>query len=67
MRLDAAFTAAPAPSDFKERIDYWPDKCGLPRDMHDGMQRLRVWRNASEHRDAQRWRAEGPQNFLYIL
>ena len=26
------------------------------------MQRLRVWCNAAEHRDAQRWRREGPKS-----
>ena len=62
-RLDSVYAraAAAAPADFRERIDYWQDRCGLPRDVHDGMHRLRVWRNASEHRDARRWQKEGPQ------
>ena len=62
-QLDAVYAclAAAAPTDFRERIDYWRDACGLPHDLHNGLHRLRVWRNASEHHDSQRWRAEGPQ------
>ena len=54
--------AAAAPADFKERIDFWRTSCGLPKEVHSGLHRLRVWRNASEHHDAQRWRAEGPRD-----
>ena len=52
----------PLPDDFKERLDHWRDYCGLPRELHERMQRLRIWRNASEHGDAQRWRREGPRD-----
>ena len=41
-------------------VDFWRASCGLPREVHSRMHRLRVWRNASEHHDAHRWRAEGP-------
>ena len=50
------------PDDFKDRLEHWRDHCGLPRDLHERMQRLRMWRNASEHGDAQRWRREGPRD-----
>ena len=61
-RLDAMYapgTAAP-PADFRERIDHWHASCGMPKLMHSKMHQLRVWRNASEHHDAQRWRKVGP-------
>ena len=63
-RLDAVYArrATEAPTDFKERIDFWHSRCGMPAALHSGLQRLRVWRNASEHHDAQRWRAEGPSS-----
>ena len=61
-RLDGVYAAraAAAPADFKERIDFWRTSCGLPKEVHSGLHRLRVWRNASEHHDERRWRAEGP-------
>ena len=34
----------------------------MPASLHGQLQRLRVWRNAAEHRDAQRWRREGPKS-----
>jgi serine/threonine protein kinase len=64
-RLDALYQserAARAPSDFKDRIDFWRDACGLPANVHASMQRLRIWRNASEHQDEQRWLREGPRS-----
>ena len=51
-----------APSDFEMRIHYWRDSCGLPRDAHARLQRLRIWRNASLHHDSERWRREGPHS-----
>ena len=63
-RLDGVYAAraAAAPADFKERIDFWRTSCGLPKEVHSGLHRLRVWRNASEHHDERRWRAEGPRD-----
>ena len=63
-RLDAVYArrAAAAPADFEGRLNFWRTSCGLPRELHSKLHRLRVWRNASEHHDAQRWRAEGPRD-----
>ena len=44
------------------QLDYWRHQQGLPASLHGQLQRLRVWRNAAEHRDAQRWRSEGPKS-----
>ena len=54
-------SSAVAPPDFRERIDFWRDVCGLPTVLHERMHRLRVWRNASEHHDHRRWRTDGPK------
>ena len=63
-RLDAVYVAraVEAPADFAERIGFWRDACGLSDRAHDRMQQLRIWRNASEHHDEARWRAEGPRS-----
>ena len=54
--------SAQVPTDFLERIDYWRAVCGLPEDVQSRLHTLRIWRNASEHGDAQRWRREGPRD-----
>ena len=59
---DYVARAAEAPADFAARIGYWRDACGLDDRAHDRMQQLRIWRNASEHHDEARWRAEGPRS-----
>ena len=63
-RLDTLHVAraVDAPTDFRERLDFWLKACALPQPLHQRMQRLRVWRNASEHHDSQRWRLEGPKS-----
>eukprot|EP00665_Eupelagonemidae_sp_cell47_P009787 gene9788-202_t len=43
--------AAAAPKDFLERIDHWHAACGLPEEVRGPLHTLRIWRNASEHRD----------------
>ena len=43
-----------------ERIDFWARKCGLPEKVRSQLQALRVWRNAAQHRDEERWRRDGP-------
>ena len=30
--------------------------------LHEALHRLRMWRNASEHGDEERWRREGPRD-----
>ena len=35
--------------------------------MLERMHRLRIWRNASEHRDRQRWAREGPRDAAEAL
>ena len=54
--------AAEAPEDFRARIDFWRDACGMPHALHERLHRLRIWRNASEHGDEERWRREGPRD-----
>jgi hypothetical protein len=54
--------AAAAPKDFLERIDHWHASCGLPEEVRGPMQTLRIWRNASEHRDEARWQTDGPRS-----
>jgi len=44
------------------QLDYWREAKGMPASLHDQLHRLRMWRNAAEHRDAQRWRREGPKS-----
>ena len=34
----------------------------MPASLRSQMHRLRSWRNAAEHRDALRWRREGPKS-----
>ena len=45
---------------FQEQIHLWYQERGLPGEVRGQMQTLRVWRNASLHKDEQRWRADGP-------
>ena len=63
-RLDEVYrsSSAAAPTGFLERLDYWRSACGLPDAVHERMHKLRVWRNASEHHDQQRWAREGPRD-----
>ena len=51
---------ANAPRDFERRLHFWRDVCGLPAEAHSQLQTLRVWRNASLHRDAGKWQRKGP-------
>ena len=61
-RLDQLYesASAEAPTDFLARIDFWRDACDLAPDIHARLHRLRIWRNAAEHQDEQRWAREGP-------
>jgi len=54
--------AAAVPKDFLERIDHWHASCGLPEEVRGPLQTLRIWRNASEHRDEARWQTDGPHS-----
>ena len=62
-RLDHANTAcaADAPDGFEERLRYWHARHAIPHALHERLQTLRTWRNASEHGDDARWRAHGPK------
>ena len=64
LRLDDVYQARrpEAPHDFRERLDFWRAECELPIDLHGRMHTLRIWRNASEHDDQQRWAREGPRD-----
>ena len=46
---------------FQEQIHLWYKEHGLPGQVRGQMQTLRVWRNASLHKDEERWRADGPR------
>ena len=46
---------------FQKQIHLWYQEHGLPGKVHEQMQTLRVWRNASVHKDEERWRADGPR------
>ncbi|EOD32945.1 hypothetical protein EMIHUDRAFT_230091 [Emiliania huxleyi CCMP1516] len=61
-RLDAVYAPhrALAPSEFKVRLDFWRGACAMPERLHAEMHTLRVWRNAAEHHDAERWARDGP-------
>ena len=63
-RLDEVYQAhrSQAPPDFLARLDYWHSTCALPSELHSRMHTLRIWRNASEHDDQQRWAREGPRS-----
>ena len=54
--------ATAAPKDFLERIEHWYTSCGLPEEVRGPLQTLRIWRNASEHRDEARWQTDGPRS-----
>ena len=61
-RLDKLYESrdADAPPDFEPRLHFWRDECGLPAEAHSQLQTLRIWRNASLHRDAGQWQRKGP-------
>ena len=61
-RRGQPFQLTPPRPMLSRQIDYWHEAKGLPASLHGQLQRLRVWRNAAEHRDAQRWRSEGPKS-----
>ena len=44
------------------QLDYWHGTKEMPASLRSQMHRLRSWRNAAEHRDALRWRREGPKS-----
>ena len=52
--------AAAQGHDFESRLHFWRDECGLPAAAHFQLQTLRIWRNASLHRDAGQWQRKGP-------
>ena len=60
-RLERLYEGREAPTDFKERLDFWREGSAMPVGLHRRMQTLRIWRNASEHHDSERWRREGPR------
>ena len=61
-RRGQPFQLTPPRPMLSRQIDYWHEAKGLPASLQGQLQRLRVWRNAAEHRDAQRWRREGPKS-----
>ena len=61
-RLGDLYKSADAPTDFQERIDFWHAKCGMSKELHSHMHKLRIWRNASLHHDQPRWARDGPRS-----
>ena len=61
-RRGQPFQLTPPRPMLSRQIDYWHEAKGLPASLHGQLQRLRGWRNAAEHSDAQRWRREGPKS-----
>lgn len=62
-RLEVVFAASrsAAPTDgFESLINYW-FKCGMHERLRKDLHTLRIWRNASDHHDSDRWQREGPQ------
>ena len=62
-RLGALYPHPSTPDDFWERINFWKDSYGLPKDVVDNLHKLRKWRNASEHAaaDPGQWERDGPR------
>ena len=64
-RLEAVYTAskydAPA-TGFEELINYWHSVCGLSDAVRQDLHLLRIWRNASDHHDSERWARDGPHS-----
>ena len=52
----------PATGSFEENINYWHSACGLSGAARRDLHVLRVWRNASDHHDGERWRRDGPRS-----
>ena len=63
-RLEAVYgaTEGDAPAGFEELINYWHSACGLSDAARHDLHVLRIWRNASDHHDSDRWRRDGPHS-----
>ena len=63
-RLEAVYgaTEGDAPAGFEELINYWHSACGLSDAARHDLHVLRIWRNASDHHDSDRWRRDGPRS-----
>ena len=60
-RLHAEHTAE-APTGFEDRINFWRSRGQITPALRGLLHELRRWRNAAEHDDRHRWRAEGPKD-----
>ena len=63
-RLEAVYAASKgdAPTGFEELINYWHSACGLSDAARKDLHVMRIWRNASDHHDSDRWRRDGPRS-----
>ena len=63
-RLEAVYAASKgdAPAGFEELINYWHSTCGLSDAARKDLHVMRIWRNASDHHDSDRWRRDGPRS-----
>ena len=65
MRRMGLVYAAKASDDrlsFEDQINFWHSQCGMRRGLADDLHTLRIWRNASDHHDAERWHRDGPSS-----
>ena len=53
---------APPRGEFLLRLRFWHEACCLPAGVHNDMQTLRIWRNAADKLDDDRWAREGPRH-----
>ena len=66
-RLAAVYKDAASKDDapatgFEELINYWHSACGLLDAVRRDLHLLRIWRNASDHHDSERWVRDGPHS-----
>ena len=63
-RLEGVYAASSAPTgaSFEDLINHWHQRCGMTGVLRDDLHRVRIWRNASDHHDAERWRRDGPRS-----
>ena len=47
---------------FEDQINFWHTQYGMRRGLMEDLHTLRIWRNASDHHDAERWRRDGPSS-----
>ena len=62
MRVYAASKGDAPTTSFEELINFWHSVCGLSNEARKDLHLLRIWRNASDHHDSDRWARDGPRS-----